>query len=422
MTEPIAVPVRRAAVAFILITVLLDMLALGMIIPVLPKLIEAFRGGDTARAATTIAVFGTAWAAIQFFASPILGSLSDHFGRRPIVLMSNFGLGFDYVLMALAPTLGWLFVGRVISGVTAASIPAAFAYIADVTPAEGRAKSFGLMGAAFGVGFIVGPVLGGLLSRGGPRLPFWVAAGLSLTNAMYGLFVLPESLAPERRMAFSWKRANPWGALKLLRTHQQLLGFAAVHFLYYLAHQSLQNVFVLYAGYRYGWDSFAVGLALGAVGVSTSIVQGMLVGPIVARFGERRTLITGLTFGAIAFVIYGLAPTGSRFLIGILVMAFWGLYGPSAQGLMTRRVGPSEQGQLQGALSSVVTITGIVGPALFSLTFAAVIGSRRDWHLPGAPFLLASALLVVAIALVWRITRPENAATTFSRPSQAARA
>jgi DHA1 family tetracycline resistance protein-like MFS transporter len=420
MTEPAVVPARRAAVAFILITVLLDMLALGMIIPVLPKLIEAFRGGDTARAATTMAVFGTAWAAMQFFASPVLGSLSDHFGRRPVVLASNFGLGFDYVLMALAPTLGWLFVGRIISGVTAASIPAAFAYIADVTPAERRAKSFGLMGAAFGVGFIVGPVVGGLLSRGGPRLPFWVAAGLSLANAMYGLFVLPESLTPERRMRFSWRRANPWGALKLLRTHHQLLGFAGVHFLYYLAHQSLQNVFVLYAGYRYGWDSLAVGLALGAVGVSTSIVQGMLVGPIVARFGERRALITGLSCGAAAFVIYGLAPTGARFMIGVLVMAFWGLYGPSAQGLMTRRVGPSEQGQLQGALSSVVTITGIVGPALFSLTFATFIGSRRDWHLPGAPFLLASMLLVVAIALVWRITRPENAATTFSRPSQAA--
>lgn len=408
MTEPTSVPVRRAAVVFILITVMLDMLALGMIIPVLPKLIEAFRGGDTARAATTIAVFGTVWAAIQFFASPVLGSLSDHFGRRPIVLASNFGLGFDYVLMALAPTLGWLFVGRVISGVTAASVPAAFAYIADVTPAEGRAKSFGLMGAAFGVGFIIGPVLGGLLSRGGLRLPFWVAAALSLANAMYGLFVLPESLPPERRMAFSWKRANPWGALKLLRTHHQLLGFAAVHFLYFLAHQSLQNVFVLYAGYRYGWDSLAVGLALGAVGVSTSIVQGMLVGPIVARFGERRTLITGLIFGAAAFTIYGLAPTGARFLIGILVMSFWGLYGPSAQGLMTRRVGPSEQGQLQGALTSVVTIAGIVGPALFSLTFATFIGARRDWNLPGAPFLLASMLLVAAIALVWRITRPEN--------------
>ncbi|MFI5177823.1 MAG: TCR/Tet family MFS transporter [Vicinamibacterales bacterium] len=407
MTESSSpVPVRRAAVAFIFVTVMLDMLALGMVIPVLPKLIETFRGGDTARAATTLAVFGTVWGAMQFVAAPVLGSLSDRFGRRPVVLTSNFGLGFDYILMALAPTLNWLFVGRVISGITAASIPAAFAYIADVTPVEGRAKSFGLMGAAFGIGFVVGPVLGGVLSRGGLRLPFWVAAALSLTNAMYGLFVLPESLPRERRMAFSWHRANPWGALTLLRRHRELLGFASVHFLYYLAHQSLQNVFVLYAGYRYGWDSLAVGLALGAVGVTTSIVQGGLVGPIVARFGERRTLITGLCFGAMAFVIYGLAETGPRFVIGIFVMSLWGLYGPSAQGLMTRRVSPSEQGQLQGALSSVVTITGIVGPTLFSLTFAAFIGSLRDWHLPGAPFLLSAALLVVAIVLVARITRP----------------
>jgi DHA1 family tetracycline resistance protein-like MFS transporter len=408
MSEPVAPP-RRAAVIFILITVLLDMLALGMIIPVLPNLIEAFRGGDTARAATTLALFGTVWAGIQFFAAPILGSISDRFGRRPVVLMSNFGLGFDYIFMALAPTLGWLFVGRLISGVTAASIPAAFAYIADVTPPDKRAKSFGLMGAAFGIGFIVGPVLGGVLSKGGPRLPFWVAAALSLTNAMYGLFVLPESLTPERRMPFSWARANPWGALKLLRTHRQLLGFATVHFLYYMAHQSLQNVFVLYTGYRYGWDSFKVGLALGAVGVATSIVQGGLVGPIVARLGERRTLLTGLCFGVGAFLIYGFASTGSGFMVGILVMSFWGLYGPSAQGLMTRRVGPNEQGQLQGALTSVVTITGILGPALFSLTFATFIGSRRDWHLPGAPFLLAAMLLVVAFGVVWRITRPQQA-------------
>jgi len=409
MSEPVAPAPRRAAVAFILITVLLDMLALGMIIPVLPNLIEAFRGGDTARAATTLALFGTVWAAVQFFAAPVLGSLSDRFGRRPVVLMSNFGLGFDYVLMALAPTLGWLFVGRLISGVTAASIPAAFAYIADVTPADKRARSFGLMGAAFGIGFIVGPVLGGVLSRGGPRLPFWVAAALSLTNAMYGLFVLPESLPRERRMPFSWARANPWGALKLLRTHRQLLGFASVHFLYYMAHQSLQNVFVLYTGYRYGWDSFTVGLALGAVGVATSIVQGGLVGPIVGRLGERRTLLMSLCFGVGAFVIYGLAPTGVRFALGILVMAFWGLYGPSAQGLMTRRVGPNEQGQLQGALTSVVTITGILGPALFSLTFATFIGSKRDWHLPGAPFLVAAALLAIAFGIVWRITRPQQA-------------
>jgi DHA1 family tetracycline resistance protein-like MFS transporter len=397
---------RRAAVAFIFVTVLLDIVALGMVIPILPKLIEGFRGGDTARAAETLALFGTTWAVMQFFASPVIGSLSDHFGRRPVILMSNFGLGLDYILMAWAPSLRWLFLGRLISGVTAASIPAAFAYIADVTTPEKRARSFGLIGAAFGLGFIVGPVLGGILSKGGPRLPFWVAAVLSLTNAMYGLFVLPESLATERRAAFSWHRANPWGALKLLRTHRQLLGFATVHFLYNLAHQSLQAVFVLYTGYRYGWDSFTVGLALGGVGVTFSIVQAGLVGPVVARFGERRALMAGLGFGAAGFATYALAPTGWWFACGVPIMSLWGFYGPSAQGMMTRRVGPSEQGQLQGALSSVVTLTGIVGPTLFALTFSTFIGAGRDMHLSGAPYLLASALLVAAMALAWRIARP----------------
>jgi DHA1 family tetracycline resistance protein-like MFS transporter len=402
---------RRAAVAFIFITILLDILALGMIIPILPKLIETFRGGDTALAARTMALFGTTWALMQFFASPVIGSLSDHFGRRPVILLSNFGLGMDYLLMAWAPNLHWLFLGRVISGVTAASIPAAFAYIADVTSPEKRAKSFGLLGAAFGIGFIVGPVLGGLLSRFGPRLPFWIAAILSLTNAMYGLFVLPESLSKERRAAFSWKRANPWGALKLLRRHAELVGLATVHFLYNLAHQSLQSVFVLYTGYRYGWDSFAVGLALGVVGVSFAIIQAGLVGPVVSKFGERRAVIGGLLFGAAGFAIYGLAPTGVWFAIGIPIMSLWGFYGPAAQGLMTQRVGPSEQGQLQGALSSVVTITGILGPTIFSLTFSRFISTWRSWQLPGAPYLLAAMLLLAAASVAWKFARPLTPAT-----------
>jgi DHA1 family tetracycline resistance protein-like MFS transporter len=397
---------RRAAVIFIFVTVMLDMLALGMIIPVLPRLIEDFRGGDTASAARIIGLFGTVWAGMQFLASPVLGALSDRFGRRTVVLLSNFGLGLDYILMALAPSLEWLFVGRLISGVTSASVVTAFAYIADVTSPERRAKSFGLLGAAFGIGFVVGPALGGMLSAVGPRLPFWVSAALSLTNAVYGLFVLPESLPPERRAAFSWRRANPVGALQLLRAHPQLMGFAVVQFLYNLAHQSLAAVFVLYAGYRYGWTTTDVGWALTAVGVSFAIVQGGLVGPLVGAFGERRTLVAGLAFGAAGFAIYGLAATGRWFLVGVPIMSIWGLYGPSAQGLMTRRVGPTEQGRLQGALSSVNGITGIIGPGLFSLTFASAIGPLKSWRLPGAPFLVAAALLATAAGLAFRITRP----------------
>lgn len=404
LAKPSAQP-GRAALAFIFITVVLDMLALGMIIPVLPKLIEDFQGGDTASAARMIGVFGTLWASAQFLAGPILGALSDRFGRRPVILISNFGLGLDYIVMALAPTLGWLIAGRMISGVTSASIGTAFAYVADITAPEKRAKSYGLMGAAFGIGFVVGPAMGGLLSSVGPRLPFWVSAGLSLTNAMYGLFILPESLPPDRRAPFSWKRANPLGALRFLQSHHQLFGFATIHFLYNLAHQSLASVFVLYTGYRYGWTAIDVGLALTGVGVCFGIVQGALVGPLVASLTERRTLVAGLLFGATGMAIYGLAPTSFWFVVGIPIMALWGLYGPSAQGLMTRRVGPTAQGQLQGALSSVTGITGIIGPGLFSFTFATSIDPSRSWHVPGIAFLLASALLVTGAMIGISLTR-----------------
>jgi len=408
---PAAQPTHgRAALAFIFITVMLDMLALGMIIPVLPKLIEQFEGGDTASAARLIGVFGTLWASMQFLASPILGALSDHFGRRPVVLLSNFGLGLDYVFMAVSPSIGWLLVGRMISGVTSASIVTAFAYVADIAAPEKRARSFGLMGAAFGIGFIIGPAMGGVLSSVSPRLPFWVAAGLSLTNGMYGLFILPESLPPERRAPFAWTRANPLGSLRLLRSHPQLMGFATVHFLYNLAHQSLASVFVLYASYRYQWTTADVGWALTAVGVAFAIVQGGLVGPLVGHFGERRTLVAGLIAGAIGFAFYGLATTGWWFAAGIPVMSMWGLYGPSAQGLMTRRVGPTEQGRLQGALSSVSGITGIVGPGLFSMTFATAIGPLARYNFPGAPFVLASTLLTVGAVIGYRLTHGSAAA------------
>lgn len=390
---------RKAAVAFIFITILLDMLALGMVIPVLPELVKAFRGGDTVSAATTLGWFGTVWALMQFVASPVVGALSDRFGRRPVVLLSNFGLGADYILMAVAPTLGWLFVGRVINGITSSSIATAYAYVADVTPAETRAKSFGLMGAAFGIGFVVGPALGGVLGHYEPRLPFWVAAGFSLANAMYGLFVLPESLPRERRAPFHWRRAHPVASLQLLRSHAGLIWFGAMHFLYYVAHMSLPSVFVLYADYRYGWNTQQVGYTLAAVGVSGGLVQGVLVGPIVKRLGERRALILGLACGAIGFSVYGLAPVGRLFLIGVPIMALWGLYGPSAQSLMTSRVDPSEQGQLQGALSSITGIANMVSPTLFSLTFATAISTLRSWRMPGAPFLLASLILVFAVGL-----------------------
>ena len=303
---------RRAAVVFIFVTLVLDVLALGIIVPVLPHLVVEFLGGDTARAARVYGVFGTAWALMQFVCSPVLGSFSDRFGRRPIILLSIFGLGIDYIFMALAPSLGWLFVGRVISGITSASFATAAAYISDVTPPEQRARSFGMIGAAFGLGFVLGPALGGLLGQVSPRLPFWVSAALCLLNAGYGVFVLPESLPPDRRANFSWKRANPLGSLRLLQSHPELFGLASVTFLYYVAHEVLPSTFVLYTDYRYGWDSGTVGLTLALVGICTAIVSGGLVGPIVARIRERRAALTGLAAVAMRAINTQANPTTAR--------------------------------------------------------------------------------------------------------------
>src|SRR6202795_5277862 len=397
-----ATPVRRGAVFFIFVTILLDMFALGLIMPILPKLVESFVDNDTASAARIFGLFGTAWAAMQFVFSPILGGLSDRFGRRPVVLLSNFGLALDYVVMALAPSLSWLFAGRVISGITSASISTSFAYIADITPPERRAAVFGKVGAAFGAGFILGPALGGLLGGTDPRLPFWVAAGLSFANTLYGLLILPESLPPDRRSPFHWRSANPLGALHLLRSDRVLTGLSVANFLAQLAHVVLPSTFVLYATYRYGWDTTTVGLTLAIVGICSMAVQGAAIGPIVKRFGERRALLLGLGCGALGFLMYGAAATGLLFWLGIPVMALWGVAGAALQTLTTQRVAPDQQGQLQGATSSVQSLSQLVGPFLFTLTFAYFIGAQAPLKLPGAPFLLASALLVLALVIAAR--------------------
>jgi MFS transporter, DHA1 family, tetracycline resistance protein len=393
---------NNAAVAFIFVTVLLDMLALGVVIPILPKLIESFVGNDTASAARIFGLFGTVWALMQFLFSPVVGSLSDRFGRRPVVLLSNFGLAADYVLMALAPSLWWLFIGRMISGVTSSSISTAFAYIADVTPPEKRAAVFGKIGVAFGAGFILGPALGGVFGDVSPRLPFWIAAGLSFLNWLYGLLILPESLPQARRVPFHWRSANPVGALHLLRSDHMLAGLSLANFFAQLAHVVLPSVFVLYAGYRYGWDVKTVGLVLAGVGVLSMVVQGLAIGPIVKSFGERSALLFGLACGAIGLFIYGAAPTGLWFCLGLTVNALWGVAGAATQALLTRRVTAEQQGQLQGATSSVQSVSQLLGPFLFTLIFAYFIGESAPMRLPGAPFLLAGALLAVALAVAAR--------------------
>lgn len=397
-------PRRQAALAFIFVTVLIDMLAFGMIIPVLPMLVQDFAGGSAARAAEIYGVFGTAWALMQLIFSPVQGALSDHFGRRPVILISCAGLGLDFVLMALAPNLWWLLAGRVISGIAAASFSTAGAYIADITPPEKRAASFGLIGAAFGIGFVLGPALGGLLGAISPRLPFWASAFMALANVGWGLFVLPESLSKDKRVAFAWKHANPLGALKLLRSHPMLAGLAASYFLMNLAHGVLPSTTVLYMHYRYAFDTRAVGVLLAGVGISSLLVQGLLVKPAVRWLKERRAMAVGLTFGAAGFAIYGLAPTGRIFWIGVPVMALWGLATPSMQTLMTRLVDSTEQGRLQGALASLTGLASLIGPTAFTQTFAIFISTRADWDLPGAPFLLAALLVIAAMLLAWRTT------------------
>jgi len=401
---PTGVRVRRAAVIFVFITVMIDMLSFGLIIPVLPHLIKSMAGGDIKLAAYWVGWFGTAFGIMQFVFSPVQGALSDRFGRRPVILLSNLGLGLDFLVMSLVNTLPLLFVGRIISGITAASFSTANAYIADVTPPAKRAGAFGLMGAAFGVGFVVGPALGSLLSIVNPRAPFVAAAVLSLLNFCYGFFVLPESLPPEKRSRFDWGHASPVGPLLLLRRYPQVFGLVAVVFLFQLAHYVYNSVFVLYADYRYGWGQQSVGYILACVGVLSAFVQAWLAKRVVHGLGERRTLLFGTACGVVAFGIYGIATTGWVFLLALPIGALWGLASPVTQSIMTRQVDPREQGRLQGSVTSLASTAGIIGPALFTTVFATFIGEHAAMHLPGAPFLLSSLLVLVALAIAWRTT------------------
>jgi MFS transporter, DHA1 family, tetracycline resistance protein len=400
---------RQAAVIFILVTVTLDVLAMGLIIPVLPKLILDFLGGVMTDTAKWSGRFAVVFALMQFFFSPLLGVLSDRFGRRPVILLSNLGLGLDYIVMAMAPTLSWLFLGRVISGITTSSIPTAMAYIADVTPKEKRAGAFGMIGVAFGIGFILGPGLGGLLGKSDPRLAFWVAGGLSLVNWLWGFFFVPEALPPEKRQEFALRRANPVGSLKLLRSHHELWRLATIQFLAYLAH-NIFSVWALYAMYRYAWNTADTGYSLVFVGIVTAIISGGLTGRMVKRFGEKTTLYIGQFFGASGMFVAGLARTGALFVASIPIISLWNISMPAAQGMMTHRVSEREQGELQGALQSMRSITFIIGPWMFLKIFGSFIDPKHGLHLPGAPFYLAAALLFTAMLMSTRIKQDAPAA------------
>lgn len=399
--------VRRAALAFIFVTVLIDILSFGIIIPVLPHLIIELVGGSIAKAAVWSSAFGTLFMLMQFVCSPIQGALSDRFGRRTVILISSFGLGIDFIVMALAPTLALLFIGRAVSGMCAASFSTANAYIADITPREKRAASYGMLGAAFGIGFIIGPALGGLLGHVSIRLPFWAAAFLALMNFCYGFFVLPESLPPERRSArFDWSHANPLGAVVLLKRYPQVFSLATVFFLLALAQYSINSTYVLYTDFRFGWGPQAVGWTLALVGLCTAIVQAGLVRKLMPKLGERRMILAGLSFSVAGYLLFGLAPSPWVFVAAIPIFCLAGLAGPAAQAMVTHLVDPHEQGRLQGALTSLQSLAGIFGPALFANLFALFISDHAPVkHLPGVAFALAALLVFAALLTTMYATR-----------------
>ena len=388
---------------FILVTLFIDILGIGIIIPILPELIKELLGSD-AQAAVYYGVIISTYATMQFLCAPVLGALSDRYGRRPVILISLFGLGTDYLIQGWAPSISWLFLGRILAGIMGSSITTANAYIADVSTPETRARNYGFVGAAFGLGFIFGPALGGLLGGVSLRLPFFVAAGLALVNWLYGYFVLPESLAPEHRSAVSWRRMNPIASLRRLGTYPLVAGLAVAFLFASMAQRGLENVWVLHSAYRYGWDMQTNGLTLGLVGVMAVLVQGLLIKPIVTRIGERRTVSVGLTASMLAFLAYGLASEGWMVPIIIVFGALGGIALPAIQGLVAGTVLPSEQGKIQGAFTSLTSLTAIFSPLIFtSGLFSFFTSAAAPVLLPGAPFFLGALLVLVSLILLARL-------------------
>ncbi|HUD50767.1 TCR/Tet family MFS transporter [Parvibaculum sp.] len=393
------------AMAFIFVTVLIDSIGFGIVMPVLPQLIVELSGGTMSTAAIYGGWLAVVYALTQFFCAPIMGSLSDRFGRRPVLLLALLAFSADYALMGFAPTLAWLFVGRFVAGITGATFTPAYAFVADVSAPEDRAKNFGLMGAAFGVGFVVGPVIGGLLGEFGVRAPFFAAAALALLNMIYGYFILPETLPKSNRRAFAWSRANPVGALAHLRTYPVVLGLIGVLFVHYLAHNSLPTIWSFYSTEKFQWSPREIGYSLGAVGLLMAVVQGGLIRVIVPRIGERQAAYAGLSLSALAFFGYAFAPYGWVVYIFMLPGALSGIAFPSIQGLMAGVVPSNTQGELQGGIASVSSITAIASPFLMTQLFGYFTAPGAPVYFPGAAYLAAGLLDVVAALLLLRIIR-----------------
>ncbi|MBJ6143991.1 TCR/Tet family MFS transporter [Hymenobacter sp. BT559] len=414
-------PKRPAALAFIFLTILIDVIGLGIIIPVMPTLIEQLTGEGVSQAARYGGYLSFAYAAAQFFFAPVMGGLSDRFGRRPVLLASLLGLGCDYLFLALAPSLGWLFVGRVVAGITGASFTTATAYIADVSPPEKRAQNFGLVGAAFGLGFIVGPLLGGFFGDFGPRVPFIAAAGLSLFNFLYGLFLIPESLPAGQRRPFEWSRANALASLLRLRNYPQIVGLVAALVLLYLAGSATQSVWTFYTILKFGWGLKLISYSLGVVGVGALVVQGGLVRVAIPRLGAARSVVIGMLFYIAGFVLFAIASRGWMMFAVTAVYALGGLAGPAMQGAISSQVPSTEQGELQGTLTSLISATGVVGPLLMTSLFTFFTSKAAPLYFPGMPFLLGAVLTLLALLVAASTLRrlPTDAAVVVPSPAEA---
>ncbi len=397
---------RQAAIIFIFITLFIDILGIGIIIPVLPELIKQLTGGDAAIAGKYYGWIAASYALMQFFFAPILGALSDRFGRRPVILLSLLGLGLDYIILGFASSIAWLFIGRIVAGIMGASFTAANAYIADISTPENRAQNFGLVGVAFGLGFIFGPILGGVLGGINLRLPFFVSAALVLLNVLYGFFILPESLKKENRSNFSWAKANPISSIFNLTQYPLVANLAFAFLFITLAQGGLQTVWVLYTGYRYGWGEMTNGLTLGLVGLMAAIVQGGLVRPIIKALGERKAILLGLSISVFSFLLYGLAYKGWMMLAVVVLSALSGVAQPAIQGLVAGSVNPNEQGKVQGALTSLFSLTSIFAPLIFvSGLFSFFTRPEAPLKLPGAPFFLGSIFNLIALGVVFMVFR-----------------
>jgi DHA1 family tetracycline resistance protein-like MFS transporter len=405
---------RKAALGFIFVTLLIDVIGLGIIIPVMPSLITELINGDLSTASMYGGWLIFAYAVMQFFFAPILGGLSDRFGRRSVLLISLFGFGVDYLFLAFAPTIGWLFVGRVIAGIMGASITTATAYIADVSPPEKRAQNFGMVGAAFGLGFIIGPVIGGVIGlHFGARAPFIAAACLTLVNWLYGYFILPESLPKENRRPFEWKRANPLGSLLQFRKYPVVLGLVTSIVLIYLSAHATQSTWSYYTMEKFGWNEAWVGYSLGAIGLMIALVQGVLIRIIIPRIGQERGVYIGLGLYCVGFTLFAFATQGWMMFAFLIPYALGGIAGPSLQGIMAGQVNSNEQGELQGALTSLISVTSIVGPPVMTNLFAYFTSSASSIYFPGAPFLMGSVLSLISSLLARRSLKRTLAANKF---------